>query len=93
METTYVPIQEDNMKTYTFKIVIEPDEEGWFASCPVLESKGAATWGKTKEEALQYIEEVVRVVVESMREHGEALPEESQPGVEISSDLRVTVTV
>lgn len=39
------------MKTYNFKVVVEPDEDfegnpsGWHAFCPALESLGGATWG------------------------------------------------
>src|SRR5437660_6557552 len=64
------------MKTYTFKVVVEPDEDAkgnpaWHAYCPALESKGAATSGRTREEALKHINEVVQLVVDSMIEHGE----------------------
>ena len=34
-------------KTYQFQMVIEPDEDSWFACCPTLEGQGAATCGKT----------------------------------------------
>jgi predicted RNase H-like HicB family nuclease len=65
------------MKTYTFKVVIEPDEDfdgnpdGWHAYCPALEKQGASTWGATKAEALKNIDSVIHMVVESMRDHGE----------------------
>ena len=41
------------MKTYSFKVVVEPDEDTagnpvWFAYCPALENIGAATSGRTK---------------------------------------------
>jgi len=32
------------MKTYVFRVVLEPDEGHWFAYWPVLEEKGGATW-------------------------------------------------
>jgi predicted RNase H-like HicB family nuclease len=54
------------MKTYTFKVVVEPDEDRWHAYCPALKSQGAATWGYTREEALKHIDEVVQLVVDSM---------------------------
>jgi len=54
--------------------VVEPDEDQWFACCPILERHGGATWGYTKEEALKNIQEVVQMVVESMIEHGEEIP-------------------
>jgi antitoxin HicB len=86
-------IEEDHMKTYVFKVVVEPDDDAWFASCPALESQGAATSGDTKEEALKNIEEVVQMVVESLVEHGEPLPQASSDQVEVSYEPQVTVTV
>ena len=78
-------------KTYVFKAVIEPDEDRWFACCPVLEDRGVATWGYTREEALKNINEVLKMTVESMIDHGEQIPEESadQP----ASELTIAVTV
>ena len=81
------------LKTYTFKIVVEPDEDRWFAYCPVLEEKGGATWGYTKEEALKNIEEVVKMVVESLIAHGDPVPEEPSDQVQVFSEPRVAVTV
>jgi len=65
------------MRTYTFEIVIEPDEDRWVVYSPLLKEKGGATWGYTKEEALKNINEVLEMVVESMIEDGEPVPEES----------------
>ena len=81
------------MKTYTFKVVAEPDEDGWFAHCPVLERHGAATWGYTEAEALKNIEQVVHMVVESMLEHGEQIPEETSDDVQVTVQPHVAVTV
>lgn len=64
----------DKSKTYIFKVVIEPDEDRWFAYCPLL--KGCATWGYTKEEALKNIQEVVDLWVKDMMETGEDIPVE-----------------
>ena len=63
------------MKTYSFKVVVEPDEDRWHAYCPPLVHQGAATWGHTQEEALRNIEDVVTMVVESLIEHGEPVAE------------------
>ena len=69
------------MKTYVFRVVVEPDEDRWIAYCPLLEEKGGATWGHTEDEALANIREVVQMTVESMVEHGEPVPESSsEPG-------------
>jgi len=87
------------MKTYTFKVVIEPDEDfdgnpsGWHAYCPALEQQGASTWGDTEQEALKNIHNVVRMVVESMIEHGEHIPEGPGDEVEVTIEPRVAVTV
>jgi predicted RNase H-like HicB family nuclease len=46
------------MKTYTFRVIVEPDGDRWHAHCPALEQFGAATWGVTQEEALKHIQDV-----------------------------------
>lgn len=88
-----------SMKTYNFRAVIEPDEHfdgnpsGWHAYCPVLEERGASTWGPTEAEALQNLQSVTRMVVESMIEHGERIPEEPRHEVEVTVEPRVAITV
>ena len=88
-----------DMKTYNFKVVIEPDEDfdghpsGWHAYCPAIEKQGASTWGATEGEALQNINNVVHMVVESMLEHGEPVPEEPADQVQVTVEPRVAVTV
>ena len=81
------------VKTYTFKVVVEPDEDRWHAYCPALEQYGAATWGDTEEEALRHINEVVQMVVEELIEDGEPIPEGPKEEVTVFSDTRVAVTV
>jgi len=88
-----------DMKTYNFKVVIEPDEDfdghpsGWHAYCPAIEKQGASTWGATEAEALKNIDSVVHMVVESMLEHGEPVPEEPADQVQVTVEPRVAVTV
>ena len=79
------------MTSYVFKVVVEPDEDRWHAYCPALVDRGAATWGATREEALANIEDVVKMVVASMIEHGEAI--EPADTVEVSREPRVAVTI
>lgn len=79
------------MKTYVFKVVIEPDEDRWFAYCPALEKEGAATWGYTREEALRNIKEVVEMIVEELIEDGKTIP--TQEEVLTFPEPRVAVTV
>jgi predicted RNase H-like HicB family nuclease len=81
------------MSTYTFRVVVEPDEDRWHAYCPALREQGAATWGYTREEALKNIEEVVHLVMESMVEHNQALPTPMRDEVEVTVEPRVAVTV
>ena len=90
------------MKTYSFKVVVEPDEDAqgnpaWLAHCPALESIGGATSGRTKEEALRRINEVVRMSVQEFIEDGKALPEGPLDSVEVvevsQQEPRIAVTV
>ncbi len=81
------------MKTYIFKAVVEPDEDRWSAFCPALSKQGAATWGYTQEEALKNLQEVVQMVLESLIEHGEPVPEGPTDEVQVSAEPQVVVTV
>ena len=87
------------MKTYNFKVVVEPDEDfdgnpsGWRAFCPALERQGASTWGATESEALKNIDVVVHMAVESMLEHGEDVPQDANGLAEVTVEPRVAVTV
>lgn len=81
------------MKTYIFRVVVEPDEDRWHAYCPVLEKYGAATWGYTAEEAMKNISEVVGMVIEELVEDQEPIPEEPAEEVLVSFEPRVAITV
>lgn len=81
------------MKTYTFQVVVERDEDRWHAYCPALEQHGAATWGYTHEAALASIEEVVKLVVESLIEHGDPVPISPSPPTYVPEAPEVAVTV
>ncbi|MBF0458664.1 MAG: hypothetical protein HQK99_12315 [Nitrospirae bacterium] len=35
----------DNSKTYTFKVVVEPDEDRWFVYCPLAARHGSRCMG------------------------------------------------
>ena len=92
-EIQIVPVKEGCMKTYAFKVVVEPDGNRWFAYCPVLEKRGAATWGYTQEEALKNIREVVEMTIESMLVHKEKIPIEPHEEVKVFDMPLVAVTV
>ncbi len=90
------------MKTYSFKVVVEPDEDAqgnsaWHAYCPALVSVGGATSGRTRDEALHNINEVVRMIVQEFIEEGKPLPEgpgDSTEIEEVSEEKpRIAVTV
>ena len=89
----YVPAKGEGMRTYVFKVVIEPSDDRWSAYCPALLRKGAATWGYTKEEAISSIDEVVKMVVESLIDHGEPVPQEPEDQVRVSQEPCVSVTI
>ena len=58
-----------NMKTYRFSIIIEKDEEGYFAICPELQ--GCYTQGDTYEEVLNNIKDAIRLHVIDRLDNGE----------------------
>ncbi len=93
-------LKERKLKSYTFKVVLEkdkwpdePDEKAvWRAYVPILEHKGAASWGNTPEEALQNLQEALHLLLEDMLELGEPIPE-SKDEVIVFDEPHVTVTL
>lgn len=74
-------------KFYFFSITIESLKEGGFlASCPVLQ--GCQAEGETYTEAIENIQDVIKVHLEARKEHGEIVPEVSIPE---KTDLRLTL--
>jgi len=57
------------MKTYRFSIVIEKDEDGYYAFCPELQ--GCYTQGDTCEEVMENIKDAIRLHLEDRIENGE----------------------
>ena len=63
------------MTNYQFTVVIERDEDGrYVAICPAL--PGCYTEGATEAEAMEMIEDAVRLHVEDHLERGEPFGEE-----------------
>ena len=65
------------MKSYVFKVVVEDDEhedgrKAYQAYCPEIEE--AVTWGDTKEEAMQRINELRHGLVQMRIEKGQKIP-------------------
>jgi predicted RNase H-like HicB family nuclease len=86
-ETISTRADGNNRATYTFTVVVEPDEDAWHAYCPALQRYGAATWGSSREEALRHIRQVVGMIVAELIEDGEELPAD----VDVSGGTRVSV--
>ncbi len=74
------------MRNYHFTVVIEKDQEGYFAFCPELQ--GCYTQGESYEEALENIRDAVRLHVEDRLESGEDIP---QPEAISLTSLEVAV--
>lgn len=99
-----VAVKRNGTKTYIFRAVLEedrwPDEPPsaavWRAYVPILESRGVATWGETREEVLKNLQEVLEMVIESMIEHGEPIPEgpqaKSRSSMSLASACRALVS-
>ena len=68
------------MKTYTYRIIIEPDERNTFhAYVPAL--PGCHTWGETLEETRKNIRDALDVYLRSLLADGESVPEDK--GIEV----------
>ena len=61
------------MKTFTLPILIEKDEDGFYAECPVLD--GCFTQGDTYEEAVENIKEAIWLSLKVMQDYGEKFPD------------------
>ena len=57
------------MSTYKFSVVVEKDNDGYFASCPELQ--GCYTQGDSYEEAMENIQDAIKLHVEDRIEIGE----------------------
>lgn len=55
------------MKNYSLQVIIEQDEDGIFvAECPALQ--GCYAQGKTYEEAIENIKDVITMCIEELKE-------------------------
>ena len=63
------------MKTYTFRTIIESDENDTFHGyAPAL--PGCHTWGETLDATRKNLKEAMAVYIESLVEDGEPVPED-----------------
>lgn len=64
------------VKTYIFTVeVVKEDDGRWSAVIPIL--PGCATWGYTKEEVLQNIQEAAQAYIETLVEDGRSVPRDT----------------
>ncbi len=61
------------MRKYLFSVVVERDEDEYFAFCPELQ--GCYSQGETYDEALQNIKDAMHLHVEDRLENGEEIPQ------------------
>ncbi|CAN5353893.1 hypothetical protein BH20ACI1_BH20ACI1_17940 [soil metagenome] len=59
------------MKNYRFSVVVEKDEDGYFAKCNELQ--GCYTQGDTYEEVIENIKDAIALHVEDRIESGEEI--------------------
>jgi predicted RNase H-like HicB family nuclease len=63
------------MKTYTYRIIIEPDGDEFHGYVPAL--KGCHTFGATIPEVQANLKDAILVYMESLREDGLEIPTEN----------------
>lgn len=83
-----------NIRSYVFSAVVEEDHfpdgrPAFHAYAPALRAEGAVTWGYTKEEALNNLQEAMQLVVEDLLAHGEPIPEDRA----VSNEPLIAITV
>ena len=67
----------ENMKIYTFRVVIEEDEpSGYHGFVPLL--RGVHTYGKTIQEVKQNLREAIRCHLQGLLQDREHVPQEAE---------------
>ena len=62
------------MSERLFRVVLTPDEDNWFvAEC--VDLPGCVSQGKSEQEALKNIKEAIYGYLESLKKHGEEIPQ------------------
>lgn len=79
------------MRTYIFRIELEEEEDGrWSVWVPAL--PGCASWGNTKDEALENIQDAIKACLEVLLEEGRPIPCEPEE-VQVIEAPAVSVTL
>jgi antitoxin HicB len=63
------------MKTYAFRVIIEPDEKNTFHGF-VPSLPGCHTWGESIENTRDNLREAIRCHIQGLRKDGERIPHE-----------------
>ncbi|MEK6551932.1 MAG: type II toxin-antitoxin system HicB family antitoxin [Bacteroidota bacterium] len=61
------------MNAYRVSVIVEKDKDGYYAFCPELQ--GCYTQGSTYEEAIDNINDAIRLHIEDRLESGEEIPQ------------------
>lgn len=78
------------MRTYLFRFeLVEEDDGRWSAWVEAL--PGCATWGYTKEEAIQNIHDAVEAYIRDMQKAGEEVPKDAT--TQVLNEPVVAITV
>ena len=65
------------MKNLTYRIILKPEPEGGYTVLvPAL--PGCITYGKTLEEAKKMALDAIKAYLESLKKHGEPIPDDSE---------------
>jgi len=65
------------MKKHVFQVIVEQDEAGYFvAECPAL--KACYTQGKTYEEVVENIKDVIALCLDDLKEKGKRIPRQPE---------------
>ena len=74
-------------RKHVFQVIVEQDEAGYYvAECPAL--RACYTQGKTYEEVMENIKDVIALCLEDLRAQGKKMPKQA----EIIGVQRVEVT-
>ncbi|MGQ9556204.1 MAG: type II toxin-antitoxin system HicB family antitoxin [Anaerolineae bacterium] len=65
------------MRNYSVVLTPDPEEGGYTVRVPAF--PGCNTQGETLAEALQNAQEAIELYLETLRERGEPIPEETMP--------------
>lgn len=57
------------------QVILYPGEDGWWVvECPSL--PGTISQGQTREEALENIKDAIALMIETLQEHGDPVPDD-----------------